>query len=101
MNDFLVNTIGYDCKEASDRRELGDILMKLRNEKLKENKLSLTEFVKRFEVDPVGALSHLLVEKIKPIHVKRINEYIATPEQIYELHTEYPEMHLFGLLNRL
>jgi hypothetical protein len=101
INEFMVRAIGYDCKEPTERREVGMILRKLRMKKMKEYRLSLTEFVKLFEVDPVGALSHLLVEKIKPIHIIRIKEYSVSPNQIYETHLKYPTEFLFGLLHRM
>lgn len=101
MNKFIVDTIGYDCKIHGERRQVGSILSKLRLQKMKEYTLTLIDFVEWFEVDSMGALSHLLVEKIKPIHIKRISEYDVTPKQIYEMHINFPSEYLFGLLHRM
>lgn len=72
MNGFMEYTIGLDCNQPRDRREVGNILKKLRSQKQLDYSLSLSEFLYWHEIDPVLALSHLLVEKIKPIHIRRI-----------------------------
>ncbi|MEK4006073.1 hypothetical protein [Paenibacillus sp. FSL H3-0333] len=97
--EFMTKAIGLDCKQNIDRKEISYILSDMRRDKMREYKLSLSEFVGWFKVDPVGALTHLLVEKIGEIHMRRIEEYQVTPEQIYERHANNKEMYLFGLLH--
>lgn len=99
MNRFLKHTLGYDCKQPRDRREVGNTLNDLRMQKMKEYSLSLSEFLHWYEIDPVLALSHLLVEKVSKIHITRIEEYQVTPDEIYEMHINNPDMFLFGLLH--
>lgn len=64
-----------------------------------EYSLSQSEFLHWHEIDPVLALSHLLVEKIGDIHITLIDEYQVTPEQIYKRHVNNNDMYLFSLLH--
>lgn len=93
----MTKAVDLDCNRPADRKEIGKILRNMRKDKMSDYKLSVREFVEWFEVDPVGALSHLLVEIIKPIHIDRIKQYQITPEEIYNRHANNKDVHLFGL----
>lgn len=96
---FMTRAIGLDCNEPRDRREVANLLLHMRKEKMREYRLSLMEFVEWFENDPMSALSHLLVEKIGTIHMRRIQQYKVSPEEMYKRHVKNSNMCLFGLLH--
>jgi hypothetical protein len=99
IHSFMTKTIELDCREPRGRRNIGNMLREKRKEKMREYRLLLTDFLEWFKVDAMGALSHLLVEKVKAIHIRKINEEKMSAVQIYELHQRYPNDYLLGILH--
>ncbi|MNC19798.1 hypothetical protein D3C75_677370 [compost metagenome] len=95
---FINATQGLNAKLFSHRRQMDSVLRSMRKEKMKKTKVSMYEFVNQFKIDPIAALSNLLVERIAPIHIRIVNERKVTAERIYELHQQYPHEYLMGLL---
>lgn len=89
---FLYEAVGRDGQE------INKILYNIRREKIKQNQISLYDFVTECKYDEMNAIENLLQERITVAKYNRLKQTGITPINLFKIHKLNPFARVMNLI---
>lgn len=83
---------------GKDGQEINKLLMNIRREKIKLNRMSLREFITHYKYNELEAIEQLLQEYINPLKYEKFKESGITPERVFKIHMMNPFAHIMKII---